>query len=298
MVLRMRPRPAFWDGRRLWAIYEAAIGRSTIVGMTDVDIGTTQLFVEEVGNGPLALVMHGGLGLDHTYLTPWLDGLGARRRLAYYDHRGCGRSAEVPADTITMTQLADDADRLREALGGGRVTVIGHSYGGFVALQYAATYPDCVDHLILLDTAPAGDYLDELDTYARAHGATEEMLSGEEPATDEEFAASFRRVAPLYFVEWDEALFDQMFKATRYRRAAGVASSEEWARWSAVSQLAHVTAPTLVVVGSDDWITPPAQAKRIAEGIPGSTLHLVPTAGHFPWIEDPSLVPRLCDFLA
>ena len=64
----------------------------------------------EVGEGPLCLVMHGGPGVDHTCFRPWLDSLGHALRLVYYDHRGNGRSSRPTVETLTLPQLAADAD--------------------------------------------------------------------------------------------------------------------------------------------------------------------------------------------
>jgi proline iminopeptidase len=80
----------------------------------------TDLFYVEVGEGVPCLVMHGGLGGDHTCLHPWLDPLGGVMYLVYYDHRGYGRSGRPPSETITFERLCADADALREHLGGGR----------------------------------------------------------------------------------------------------------------------------------------------------------------------------------
>jgi proline iminopeptidase len=101
---------------------------------------------------------HGGLGLDHTHLHPWLDPLGDVLRLVYYDHRGNGRSDGPFQKTWTHADLTADAEALRRELGLGRMVLLGHSYGGFLALDYAVRYPDLLSHLILVSTAPAVDY--------------------------------------------------------------------------------------------------------------------------------------------
>lgn len=82
-----------------------------------VRAGDVQLFVEEVGpkDAPPVLVMHGGLGFDHSYLRDF-DRLAADRRVIYYDHRGKGQSPVVSPDGVTMSTLASDAVALSEAL--------------------------------------------------------------------------------------------------------------------------------------------------------------------------------------
>ena len=114
----------------------------------------TELFYVEVGEGVPCLVMHGGLGGDHSALHPWLDPLGDVMQLVYYDHRGNGRSGRPPSGMITFERLCADADALREQLGFEKVAVLGHSYGGFVALEYALRYRERLSRLILLGTSP------------------------------------------------------------------------------------------------------------------------------------------------
>jgi pimeloyl-ACP methyl ester carboxylesterase len=78
---------------------------------------------------------------------------------------------------MTHAQFAADADALTAHLGFNKVAVMGHSYGGFIALEFALRYPDRVSHHILLDTAPAFTYHEEIKANALRKGATEEMMT-------------------------------------------------------------------------------------------------------------------------
>src|SRR5215470_3983393 len=129
--------------------------------MATAHVNGTDLFHVEVGAGLPCLVMHGGLGVDHTQFRDALDPLGDVLRLVYYDHRGNGRSGRPPIETITLKQLADDADALRAHLGFERVAVLGHSYGGCIALRYVLDYPQRVSRLVLVGTTAAWDHADE-----------------------------------------------------------------------------------------------------------------------------------------
>ena len=118
------------------------------------DINETTIWYESVGAGPPCLVLHGGLGVDHTLYRATLTPLEHRLHLIYLDHRGNGRSGRPPLDTITIEQLADDAAALTRHLGHERVVVMGHSFGGFVAQELALRHPQAVSALVLVDTTP------------------------------------------------------------------------------------------------------------------------------------------------
>ncbi len=110
--------------------------------MATASINGTELYYTTVGEGLPCLVMHGGLGFDHTVLHPWLDPLGDTLHLIYYDHRGNGRSGRPSRETHTHAQFAADAEALAAYLGFERVAVIGHSYGGFIALESRCGIPN------------------------------------------------------------------------------------------------------------------------------------------------------------
>jgi proline iminopeptidase len=205
--------------------------------MPVVHLNGTELFYVEVGEGLPCLVMHGGLGIgDHSVLHPWLDPLGDVMRLVYYDHRGNGRSGRPPPETITFEQLCSDADALREHLGFETVAVLGYSFGGFVALEYALRDPEHLSHLILLDTAPTFDYEEEIEANARRKGATQEQLEALDASAEDE---------------------------------------------------GEISTPTLILVGRDDFVCPPSQAKIMHEGIPNSELIVFEKSGHFTHVEEP-----------
>jgi proline iminopeptidase len=109
------------------------------------------LFVDVIGHGYPVLLMHGGPSLDHWSLMPFRQCAG-QFTLIFYDHRCNGRSAGAPVSSMTFENLTADAEALRQELGIERWAVLGHSFGGHVALEYALRYPASLSHLVLLDT--------------------------------------------------------------------------------------------------------------------------------------------------
>ena len=255
-------------------------------------------FCVVVGEGPPLLVMHGGMGLDHSYLRRGLDPLGMQAQLVYYDHRGNGRSPRPATaagwDALKHAGWIADADALRAVLGHERVTVFGHSYGGLLAQEYALAYPDRVAGLVLCATFPAFDYAPAALSRAAARATPAQLATllaavGAPLADDAAFGAAFRAVLPLYFHAPDPArlavLADVRYSAAAFARA-------QWGclpHASTLGRLGEITAPTLVLAGADDWIAGPEHgAERLRAGIPNAELVVFERSGHFPFVEEPA----------
>ena len=253
-------------------------------------INQFDLFYTEHGNGLPCLVMHGGLGMDHTYLHPWLDPLGDVLHLVYYDHRCNGRSSCPCIDTLTFPQLCADANALRECLGFSTIVLMGHSYGGFISLEYALRYPETLSHLILVDTSPAFKHDREVIANAKRKGATKEMMAAlhsQSPVFDQQFQDSFQVILPLYFSRYDDELARCMFERTKWSALAGIRSNQLLARYDVTQRLCEINVPTLIIAGRDDFICPPSQADIIHRCIPNSELVILDQSGHFPYAEEP-----------
>ena len=119
-------------------------------------VKNAELFYREIGQGQPIIVIHGGPDFGHTYLLPDMDRLSDSYRLIYYDQRGRGMSrGELRLEEISIKQTVEDLDRLRSFLELEAVAVLGHSWGGRVAMYYAIQHPDRVSHMVLMNTAPA-----------------------------------------------------------------------------------------------------------------------------------------------
>lgn len=260
--------------------------------MPVANINGTELFYKTIGEGLPCLVMHGGLGFDHTYLHPWLDPLGDIFELIYYDHRGNGRSGRPDKETMTHANFAADADALAAHLGHEKVAVLGHSYGGFIALEMALRHPERISHLILLDTAPVypGTYSEELNANFLKMGATEEMIAARNriPTSDEEAVEIFQVYWSVYFKNYDPDTGARLLENAIVSISGG-AREGEVAAYNVISRLGEIDIPTLVLVGRDDWICPPSQAHIMYEGIPNSELVIFEDSGHLPYVEEADL---------
>ena len=121
-----------------------------------VDANGLRFFCKTHGDGPPLMMLHGGPGVDHSYLLPWLSPLSCTHQLVLFDQRGCGRSERLddPRE-YTLQNMVEDTEALRRALGLREVVVLGHSFGGLLAQAYALRYPESIAGLILAGTAPS-----------------------------------------------------------------------------------------------------------------------------------------------
>ncbi|MDJ0591563.1 MAG: alpha/beta fold hydrolase [Pleurocapsa sp. MO_226.B13] len=260
-------------------------------------INGTEIYYEKVGQGIPIMLMHGGLGLDHTYFQPWLKALANKATLIFFDHRGNGLSSRPDSfDDITHQTWIEDADALREYLGYDQIVLLGHSYGGFLAQDYALRFGQHLLSLVLCSTAPVVDYMDVILDNAKARATPEQYAAVKEifsrpMADDAELRRYWRLLLPLYFygsnAMYDPALGTMIDAYTVYSAAASNQSNlVTLGEFNALPRLGEIKVPTLVISGRDDWITPLAQGgKRIHDAISRSQLVVFEQSGHWPFIE-------------
>ena len=235
---------------------------------------------------PVAMVIHGGPGGDHSSFKPSLSPLAERMQLVYFDHRGQGRSARGDAARYTLDENVEDMEALRRHLGLGPIVSVGTSYGGMVAQAHAARYPDAVSHLILVVTAAHGGFL------ARARAIVEERGTVEQRRVCEPlWAGNFRDEAelrhyyavmgPLYSRRHDPAVASVSTQRTRYNiEAINRAFGGFLRNFDLRPELPRITAPTLILAGRHDWICPPEFSEEIHRLIPGSELRIFEESSH------------------
>src|SRR5258708_20762691 len=159
---------------------------------------------------PIAFIIHGGPGGDHSGFKPVLAPLTERMQLVYFDHRGQGRSARGDTGKYTLDENVEDMEALRRHLGAGPIVSIGTSYGGMVAMAHAARYPDAVSHLVLVVTAAHGRFIQRAMQIVQARGTPEQQLACETLwsggfRTQQELRHYYEVMGPLYALRHDPA---------------------------------------------------------------------------------------------
>ncbi len=264
------------------------------------DIEGASIVVEDnlIREKPVALLLHGGPGGDHTSYKPLFSRLADRFQLVYIDHRGQGRSARGDRSNYTLYNNIEDIEALRKYLGLEQIIVIGGSYGGMVALSYAARYPHAVSHLIAYATvasyeflAKAQQTLNQIGTPAQIEIA-QRLWDGNFRSNDE-LQTYFELLHPLYSYSTKSAVTKTngilSYEATN-EAFGGFLSS-----YDIRSELPKIVAPTLVLAGRHDWICAPEFSEEIARLIPHAQLQIFEESGHLLRVDEPD---RLIDSIA
>jgi len=263
---------------------------------------------------PTMLVVHGGPGFDHAYFKPALSEFADTVQIVYLDLRGQGRSGRPPLETCTLEQMADDIASFCGTLGIDRPIVLGHSAGGFVALNLAVRHPEVAGRLILVDTAAAtadmvdtaaatADTGDAMATLEQRHGpdaraAAERMFGGD--FSESSMTDFMRLVFPAYVCDPSKiaAVGEAVGRSAFNTAVAGYYSQHRAPLYDLRAQLKQIRVPTLVMVGDYDWLTPPSASRALAASIAHAELAIIPNAGHFAFLEQLDLWTRTVrDFL-
>jgi proline iminopeptidase len=240
-----------------------------------VDVNGIQLYATDTGGKVPLICVHGGMGIDgNTLRVASILALADQDvRVIVPDLRGQGRSIAHDAREFTHARWADDLRELAIQLKLGRFAMLGHSYGGFLALEFASRWPEMLTHLVLVGTS-AGPRHAPTDTFS----------------SDEALKAHFRARWPGFFHGSDKhwRLFDDLqFSASAYNAAF----ERELPRYDLRDRVPAITTPTLLVCGSHDWYR--QDMEWLAGHLPAASLAIVQDAGHLVFLERPEEFTRL-----
>ncbi|MDR6858740.1 alpha/beta fold hydrolase [Variovorax guangxiensis] len=255
--------------------------------MNDI-ISIGDMHVRVAGHGPALVFCHG-------YTTTgefWRQQMGAfsrDHRLVVPDLPGHGRSASPRSRRYTIDAFVNDLVLLFDKLRLDDAILVGLSMGGTIAQRFALAHPSRLRALVLVGATPHGlgpdvnvkNVLQAIDTVG--------VTAASQAVIDRSFGSAAS--AELLAFAREQVAHTPEFVA----REAIVSLNEADSR----AQLARLALPTLVVCGEEDAITPPAESHALAAGIPGAILQLVPSAAHFPMLEQPERFnASLRDFIA
>ncbi len=267
----------------------------------EISVDGVQMFVLPVGaeDGYPLFVLHGGPGLDHTEMHPWMDSLGDTFRLLYVDLRGQGRSQRVDPATLTLSVFASDVTRVADALGLREYALLGHSFGSFVTLAHAIEQGGASHYIISSGTASFSKSGPEIQQNLAAfepvelrQQVTESWALEPHARTQDDVARLMAMQMPFHFASVESEAYRNYVAVDADGEA--IYSPEVLAYFAAneyaieyEDQLGKISKPTLILAGEYDRTCTPRAAREMHAGIPGSEHVILPNAGHMTYIEQP-----------
>ncbi len=261
--------------------------------------GHRRAFVK-VGQGPVLLLLH-GLGCDHTTWTPVIDTLARRYTVIAPDLLGHGLSDKPRAD-YSVGGYANGMRDLLTVLGIDKVTVVGHSFGGGVAMQFAYQFPERTERMVLVASGGLGDEVSPLIRAVSTPGFHPVMGVLTLPGVRHVGRAGLRGLSRLpgpLTRDLDEvaAIYDSFRDpAARHAIRHVVKAVVDW-RGQIVSMAdrAYLTQemPMAVLWGEHDRVIPVSHAEKAAQLAPGAKVRVIPNAGHFPHKDHPQRFARI-----
>ncbi len=279
-----------------------------------VRIGAHEVVTYSHGEGKEVLfLLNGGPGLPCDYLRdPLLRMVDAGYRVVTYDQLGCGAS-DKPRDPRlwTIARYVQEVETVRLALGLERIHLLGHSWGGWLGIEYAVTHPAALKSLILSNTCGDMPHLiQELNRLRASLGSeTAAMMQRHEAEgtlDHEEYKAaitilSYRHVLRLphwpdpvtrSLADWNMDVYGAMQGPNEFLYTGNLKG------WNRLAEMRAISVPCLVLVGQHDEL-PPSCAMRMHQAVPGSQIKVFPNSSHMPFYEEPeAYFTTLTDFLA
>jgi pimeloyl-ACP methyl ester carboxylesterase len=247
--------------------------------MPKASVNGTELHYRDSGTSKDVVLLLHAFPLHSGMWSRQIAALEKRHRVVAPDYRGLGKSA-VPPEVSSLDLLAQDVRALLQHLRIERAAVAGLSMGGYLAFELYRQAPALFRGLALCDTRAGADTEEGKATREKfARTAIEKGLTW----------VSDEMVPKLLRAEPDPAIVKEVRSLVAGGTPAGVAAAQRGMarRPDSTPTLATIACPTLVIVGEQDTLTPPAESEKMAKAVKGAKLVKVPEAGHLANLENP-----------
>jgi proline iminopeptidase len=262
-----------------------------------------ELFCQFDGKGEPLVVIHGGPGLSQDYLLPQMSRLSENYFVIFYDQRGCGRSTGELKESGNLDDFMNDIEAIRKEFGFEKISVMGHSWGGLLAMKYATVHPGCVKRLILVTSMSASyedfnSFLEEWNKRMAPYKSQLESITNNscfsegDPKLHEQF---LKLIFATYLFNPNkvcELNLSMSRKAALHGIEARKIFNVEVKDYDLFSDLGKLYVPTLIIHGDSDP-NPLQSATHIRDAIKNSKLTVIKECGHFPYIEQPETFFKL-----
>lgn len=266
---------------------------------TKVASGTGYIMYATIGapDAPPLVLISGGPGFDADYfrLSPTWGKIAAQahRRIVFYDQKGTGRASPVgPNDVVTIASSVADLEALRTALGVERMDLLGHSFGGYLAMAYGAAHGDRISHLILMGSA-APKFSETIFLFDQAFpenaGDQNKLNAALTKGDTAQLEAGTRQYLGMIF--WSPENRDRFLKAIGHAAGFNVHQfaqlSKDMGATDLTPAIGKFTFPTLVVSGRYDMNVAALTGFRIHKAIPNSKFVIMERSSHMMFYEEP-----------
>jgi proline iminopeptidase len=261
------------------------------------NINGTQLFIKTIGQGEPIVVVHGGPGLNHTYLEPHFDRLAKNFQVVFYDQRASGRSSIPSPDSVSLDLFAGDIEGIRNYLNRGKIYILAHSWGVIPAMHYAIKYPDRVKGMIFCNAIPLNKQFDQemrQAQLAKSIGldSTDRSIIMGSPNFRAGKASAYRKLMLLSFRNsfHKSANYEKLDFTLRedYKTASTalyMGLSKDLSQYDYYENLKSLSFPILIMHADKDVI-PMEADRKVLDNSAHATLKIFKKSGHFIFIEE------------
>ncbi len=270
------------------------------VARVPVEGGRVVAYVYGERHRDTVLCLNGGPGLPSRRMRESYCALASRGfRVVIHDQLGTGASDRPDDPSLwTLRRHVAEVEAVREALGGGRVHLLGHSWGGWLGVEYAVTHPDKLKSAIFSCTAASMPvHIEELRRLLGAFGTETLAMVDRLEASGNLASPLYRAICTLFYArhssrraylagERQAPEEVNMQVQTALWGAAEFSATGELATWDRLPDLHRVAVPALVLVGAHDYLTP-RSAGLLRAALPDARLVLFPESCHAPYLDEP-----------
>ena len=285
-----------------------------------VDANGVMIYYTMLGRGEPLLILHGGPGASHDYFLPYLLPLARHHKVIFIDERGSGKSQKLEdRSAYTIENMVGDVEGVRTGLNLGKISLLGHSYGGALAQAYALKYQRNLSHLILASTWSSSAALNEVFVRMKQNMAPElreriDRLEAQGLFGHGKDYEKNRYTNEYMIAAWGEGYFpyvyhnrpDPNYDPTALGGEAWDLYREMWGEHGEfiidgnlksveyTERLAGIKVPTLMVVGEHDECEP-SLSEAMHEKIAGSKMVVLPNAGHMTFVDQTGMFIKAVD---
>ena len=288
-----------------------------------IEANGVMIYYEAFGRGKPLMIVHGGPGASHDYFLPYLLPLARTNRLIFIDERGSGRSQKTEnSSDYTVENMVEDVEAVRRELDLGKISLLGHSYGGVLAQAYALKYQQNLSHLILCSTFHSTKEMNEVfkkilekmtpELRSRIEKMEKEGLFGH----GKDFEKT-RYTSEYMTAAWGEGYFPYLYQNHPDPNYDPIANGntawdlyrEMWGSHGEFiidgnlksveysDRLSEIKVPTLITAGDNDECDP-SLSREMNTKIAGSKLVIFPKSGHMTFVDQPTLfISTIDEFL-